>query len=308
MKVKNLEVGIRIGNKQRKFTNLILNNYLDLFANSFKEFASKELTHCVVNITKTNTKIDETSTTMNFNTLIEGTMQEVLTDNSILNKYSYTEKQTAYNYNPISSYKGQTIKEIGFGMYDYNLNAFVMYAYINVSKYNIVIQEKQPVIISRIDKIVSDMEFWSNSTKIKTPYHLTGDGIHEILGMEYERIFPKLYSLGFGILPYKYLKEYLVENLNISKTGIGEITIDNNFQNFANNSLYPSKTLYPNKKLYPQKATANLLMYKFKMYRETFPDPEGPPVLIDTGLFYVQYKKLERFGVINNLKIKYERS
>lgn len=77
MKVKNLEVGIRIGNKQRKFTNLILNNYLDLFANSFKEFASKELTHCVVNITKTNTKIDETSTTMNFDTLIEGTMQEV---------------------------------------------------------------------------------------------------------------------------------------------------------------------------------------------------------------------------------------
>ena len=52
MKVKNLEVGIKIGNKQRKFTNLILNNYLDLFANSLLDFKSKKLTCCAVNITK----------------------------------------------------------------------------------------------------------------------------------------------------------------------------------------------------------------------------------------------------------------
>ena len=46
MKVKNLEVGIKIGNKQHKFTNLILNKYLDLFAYSFLEFKDKNLDFC----------------------------------------------------------------------------------------------------------------------------------------------------------------------------------------------------------------------------------------------------------------------
>lgn len=307
MKVKNLEVGIKIGNKQRKFTNLILNNYLDLFANSLLDFKSKKLTCCAVNITKVKNIINENSTTMNYDTLIECSFEEVLTENTVLNKYSYTEDLTMYGYNPISAYNGQAIKEIGFGVYDYDTNKFTMYAYLDVSKYNIVIQEAQPVLISRIDKIASDMKFWSNSNSIKIPYHLTTDGLHAVAGMEYERILPKLYSLGFGVLPYKYTEEHLIEDLNISKTGIGEITVNNTFNNFAKNGLYPSTDLYPNENLYPKPSTATLLIYKFKMYREHYTDPEQPPTLVDTGLFYVQYKKLENFGIINNLKIKYER-
>lgn len=307
MKVKNLEVGIKIGNKQKKFTNLILNNYLDLFANSLLNFESKQLTYCAVNITKVKNIINENSTTMNYDTLIECNFEEVLTENAVLNKYNYTEDLTAYGYNPISFYNGQTIKEIGFGVYDFNTNKFTMYAYLDVSKYNIVIQEAQPVVISRIDKIVSDMKFWSNSNSIKVPYHLTANGLRDITGMEYERVLSKLYSLGFGILPYKYTEEHLIEDLNISKTGIGEITVNNTFNNFAKNGLYPNTDLYPNENLYPKPSTATLLIYKFKMYKEQYTDPEQPPTLVDTGLFYVQYKKLENFGIINNLKIKYER-
>ena len=307
MKVKNLEVGIKIGNKQKEFTNLILNNYLDLFANSLLNFESKQLTYCAVNITKVKNIINENSTTMNYDTLIECNFEEVLTENAVLNKYNYTEDLTVYGYNPISFYNGQTIKEIGFGVYDFDTNKFTMYAYLDVSKYNIVVQESQPVVISRIDKIVSDMKFWSNSNSIKVPYHLTANGLRDITGMEYERVLSKLYSLGFGILPYKYTEEHLIEDLNISKTGIGEITVNNTFNNFAKNGLYPNTDLYPNKNLYPKPSTATLLIYKFKMYREQYTDPEQPPTLVDTGLFYVQYKKLENFGIINNLKIKYER-
>lgn len=307
MKVKNLEVGLKIGNKERKFTNLITNGYLDLFANSFLNFASKELTHCAVNITKYNEDIDANSTTMDYDVLIEGNLQEILTENTVLNKYSYTEEGTLYGYNPISSYYGKTIKEIGFGTYDWNSKSFIMYAYLDVSKYSITIQEGQPVIISRTDKIATDMKFWSNSTRIKAPYHLTVDGLHAISGMDYTRILPQLYSCGFGILPYLYKDEYLVKDLNVQKTGIGEITVNGINSNFAKDDLFPRPDLYPTPNLYPREATANLLIYKFEMYREIFEDPEQPPTLVDTGLFYVQYKELTRFGLIENLKIKYER-
>ena len=307
MKVKNLEIGIKIGNKERKFTNLILNRYLDLFANSILDFTSKQLVDCVINITKNNANIDENSTTMEFDTVIEGNLNEVLTENTVINKYSYAEENTLYGFNKISNFVGQTLKEVGFGIFDFENDKFTMYAYLDVSKYNIIIQAGQPIVISRTDKIVSDMKFWSNSSTIKAPYHLTADGLHEISGMDYTRVLPQLYSCGFGILPYKYIDEYLVEDLDIEKTGTGEITITGINSNFAKNDLFPRPDLYPSPDLYPQAPTANLLIYKFKMYREVYEDPMLPPILEDTGLYYVQYKELTRFGLIENLKIKYER-
>ena len=308
MKVKNLEVGIKIGNKERKFTNLILNSYLDLFANSLLDFKEKNLPYCFVNFTKSNDDITENSTEMQYDTILEANFSEnveVLTNNNIINKYYYTLPLAGFE--ALESFSGQEIKQIGFGNYDYDLDDYVLYAYLDISKYNIVIQENQPVVINRIDKITSDMNFWSNSNLIKGPYHLTGQGLLELGGFDYVRVLPKLYSVGFGVLPYLYKDEYLAEDLNIQKTGIGEITINGINSNFAKDDLFPRPDLYPAPDLYPREATANLLIYKFKMYREVYEDPVAPPLLEDTGLFYVQYKELTRFGLIENLKIKYER-
>ena len=38
MKIQNKEIDIKIGKKELKFTNMILDSYLDLFANSFISF------------------------------------------------------------------------------------------------------------------------------------------------------------------------------------------------------------------------------------------------------------------------------
>ena len=308
MKVKNLEVSIKVGNKQHKFTNLILNKYLDLFADSFLEFKDKNLDFCCINLTKEKTLITPESTEMQFDTILEfnsSERSELLTENTIINKYNY-EKPLA-GYPDLSSFVGQYIKQIGFGIYDYELQKFELYAYLDVSKYNIVVQEGQPIVISRMDKVSTDMNFWSNSNAVKCPYHLTTKGLLEVNGYEYDTVIPKLYSIGFGALPYKYTDEYLVEDLDISKTGVGEITIDNVLNNYAMNDLFPKEDLYPRPDLYPQEGTANLLIYKFKLYRKVFQDPEQPPTLKDTGLFYVQYKQLERLGQITKLKIRYER-
>ena len=266
MKIKNIEIGIKIGEKEKKFTNLILNNYLDLFANSFLDFKEKNLPYCFVSFTKSNSDITENSTSMEYNTILEADFSqsvEILTEKNIINKYYYT--LPVAEYESLESFTGQAIKQIGFGNYDYDLNDYVMYAYLDISKYNIVVQENQPIIINRIDKITTDMNFWSNSNKIKAPYHLTMRGLLETGGFDYIRVLPQLYSIGFGILPYLYIDEYLVEDLDIEKTGTGEITVNGINGNFAKNDLYPSPDLYPRPDLYPQTPTANLLIYKFKI-------------------------------------------
>ena len=308
MKIENKEVTIKIGNKTKTFKNLILNSYLDLFADSFLDFKEKNLPYCLVNFTKANLDINENSSIMQYDTILEADFSnnvEILTDSNIINKYFYETPVGGYPY--LENFKGQTIKQLGFANYDYTKQDYVLYAFIDVSKYGITIQDNQPVIISRVDKITSDMKFWSNDTRIKAPYHLTGRGLLGFVGMEYQRIIPKLYSVGVGVLPYVFTQEFLAEDLDIQRKGVGGVVINKSFINVAENDLYPSPELFPSPDLYLQKPTANLLIYKFKMFIEHYEDPSEPPVLVDTGLFYVQYKEINNFGVIEKLKINYER-
>lgn len=310
MKIKNEEVSIKIGDKTKTFTNLIMNSYLDLFADSFLNFKEKNLPYCLVNFTKNNMDIDEDSTEMQYDTILEADFAsniEVLTGSNIMNKYFYKDPVAGMNY--LEDFTGQQIRQLGFANYDYTLGKYVLYAYIDVSKYNIVIQYDQPIIISRIDKISSDMQFWANNPKLKAPYHLTGRGMFEVTGMEYQTIIPKLHSIGFGVLPYKFVSEYLEENLTISKEKVGTVNIAETFYNYKNNDLYPREDLYPSEDLYPQEPTANLLIYKFKMYKRIYPDPSNDEYeLEDTGMYYTQYRELrnDEYGKFN-LKIKYER-
>lgn len=308
MKVKNLEIGIKIGNKEKKFTNLILDSYLDLFADSFISFKQKNLPYCLVSFSKGEQTITFDSNTIKYDTILEADFsqnKEILTENNIINKYYYINPVTEYPY--LEEFAGKQIMKLGFANWDEEKKDYVMYAYLDVSKYNILIQENQPIIISRIDKISSDMNFWSNSEKVKAPIHLTGRGLVEIEGMDYFNIYSKFYSVGFGVLPYKFITEYLAEDLNISRGGVGEVLINEVFQNYAKEDLFPSQKLFPSENLYPKSPTANLLIYKFKLYKETYPNPEEPPVYEDTGMYYTQYKTVDKYGKIS-LSVKYERS
>lgn len=311
MKIKNEEVSIKIGNITKTFKNLILNSYLNLFADSFLDFKEKNLPYCFVNFTKFNLDIDENSIKMEYDTILEADFSnniEILTGSNIINKYFYKNPVASYPY--LEDFRGQTIKQLGFANWDNTKQDYVLYAYLDVSKYNITIQDNQPVTISRTDKITSDMKFWSNNSKLKAPYHLTGRGMLEVLGMEYETIIPKLYSLGFGILPYSFTNEYLAENIMIRRTtDVGTIVILEKMYNFKNNDLYPSENLYPSESLYPQNPTSNLLIYKFKMYKKIYSDPSSDDFeLKDTGMYYTQYRELKNseYGKLN-LDIKYER-
>lgn len=308
MKIENKEIGIKIGNKQLKFTNMILNSYLDLFADSFINFKNKDLPYCLLNFIQMNDEITEDSTEMNYDLILEADFNkniEVLSSTSILNKHYYRNPQVGQEW---SNFVGYKIKEIGFANYDYTLNKYVIYAYLNVSNYEIYVQDDQPIIISRIDKITSDMNLWANSSEIKAPYHLSMRGMLNYEGMEYFRTIPKLYSIGFGVLPYTLNKEYLVEDLTIQRNETGIVKIQDVLEaQYRPNTKYFNTDIYFDDDWYFGEPTYDYMIYKFKLYRETYPNPEEDPVWVDTGLFYTQYKKIEKSGNLN-LSIKYERS
>lgn len=307
MKIENKEIGIKIGNKELKFTNMILNSYLNLFADSFINFKNKDLPYCLLSFNTLN-NITEYSTEMNYDLILEADFNkniEVLSPTSIINKYYYRNPQVGQEW---GAFAGQQILNIGFANYDYTSSKYEIYAFLDVSKYNIIVQSGQPIIISRIDKITSDMNLWGNSYKIKAPYHLSMRGMLNYEGMEYFRTIPKLYSVGFGVLPYTLNKEYLVENLVIQRGDIGIVEIKNVLEaQYRPNTKYFNTDIYFNNDWYFEEPTYNYMIYKFKLYKETYPNPEEDPVWVDTGLFYTQYKKIEKSGKLN-FSIKYERS
>lgn len=307
MKIENKEVSIKIGNKVKTFTNMILNNYLNLFAKSFTQFREKNLPYCLINFTKDNSSINENSTEMEYDLVLEtqlNEIKEIVTENSITNQYYYNTVKYGYNWN---DFQGKKIKNIGFGTYSIDEDKYTIYAYLNVSNYNIIVQEYQPIYISRIDQIVSDMNFWSNNQKIKTPLHLSRMGLLEIIGNEYLRIQPQLYSIGFGVLPYTMNKEYLAEELNIS-TSNNIVTINNVIENaYRPNTKYFSKDLLMGADLIMQQPEYPLIIYKYKLYKEKYIDPVEPPIWEDTGMYYTQYKESTKYGKLK-LSVKYERS
>ena len=134
MKIRNEEVSIKIGNKEHKFTNLILNGYLDLFADSFLDFKNKDLTYCLVNFTHSNVGINENSTSMNYDLVLETYLEdeiEILTDRSITNKYYY-DKEVSGGKN-WSEFASRQIQDIGFAMYNSTTKKYIIYAYLNVA-------------------------------------------------------------------------------------------------------------------------------------------------------------------------------
>lgn len=248
---------------------------------------------------------------------------EIFTEDTIINKYYYDKEVQGQPL--LNNFLGHSIREIGFASYDENTDKYMLYACLNVSRYNITIQDNQPVIISRMDKITSDMKMWTNNTIIKTPVHLTKKGIQHIKN----KYISKLYSIGFGILPYEVNREYAVDCLCTEKTGVGKLKIvpiskdglfpktglypnknlypqkekvvKDFFTNYLKESLVPEKNLYPHKELYPKGSTYKYLIYKFRLYEIT------EESCVATEYYYNQYKKMNKYGELE-LIVTYERS
>lgn len=306
MKITNKEVSVKTGDKEYNFTNLILNNYLDLFADSFVNFKDKKLWYCFLSFTETNNNLNEKSTSMEYDVILETDTNkeiEILSAQSITNKYYYQKEISG----KIQDYLGSTLKTIGFGTIT-SSGEYILYAYLDVMRYNIMVQENQPLIISRTDTVETDMQFWSSSNLIKAPLHLTKQGARIFQGINLTHFIPKLHSVGFGVLPYTLNKEYLVKDLTIEKTETGTLKVQDKITVDYLKALYFNENLKMSDSLLMQKPSYPFLIYKFKIYKRT-PGlyPDFTPVDEETDKYYTQYTKLTKHSDLA-LKIKYERS
>ena len=317
MKIKNEDVTIKIGNKKMSFRNLILDNYIELFRDSFLEFKNKALKYCFIKFNTTQT-INEKSTTMDYDIIMNCEtyeIKQIYAGNTITNKYTYNKEFVNDNniIDTIKNHVGDKICGIGFGDLkvvedEGAITIFepVIYAFLDVSDYNIVVQEGQEIIISRIDKVSSDLLFFSPYPVLKLPYHLSIEGYLATTGMEYSEIVPKLESIGFGNLSNVMRDEIPAEQLNITKEGIDTINIGPLTLKNEGKGLYPSYNLYPSEDLYPQKSTPRWIIYKFRMYRIEYDRDTSEETWVPVGGYYYQSQYTEAFGKMN-LKIKYER-
>lgn len=308
MKVSNEFVRIRTGNKEKIFRNLILNNYLKLYADSFLEFKDKTLNACLINFTHDN-KITEESTSMKYDLVIIADSRDIFQKNSptqITTEYYYRRQISGEDIYISDNYKkwfGSNIKDIGFAHYDYGTQEYILYAYLDVSAYNVVLQENQPLAVVRQDKVTSDYDFWSNSPRVNAPFHLSTVGFKDIVGFEATYYYPKLYSIGFGELPYSLQKEYKVDELDITQNN-NVITIDGVQGNYLSDTLYMSPDILMSEDLFMREATWRYLVYTFHLWKRENPESDN---YIDSGLNYAQYLDLRQHGKLD-LTVKYERN
>ncbi len=308
MKISNEFVRIRTGNKEKIFRNLILNNYLKLYADSFLQFKDKTLNACLINFTHSN-NINENSTAMQFDLAIFTDSRDIYQKNSpteITTEYHYKRDSLGIDIYLSTEYKkwfGAVIQDIGFAHYDYGTQQYTLYAYLDVSNYNVVLQENQPLAVVRQDKVLSDYDFWSNSPRVIAPYHLSADGFKDIKGFEAFYYYPRLYSVGFGELPYALQKEYLTAELDIVQNN-NIITINGIQGNYLSNTLYMSPDILMSRDLFMQEATWRYLVYTFHLWKRENPESDN---YIDSGLNYAQYLDLRQHGKLD-LSVKYERN
>ena len=189
MKIKNELVSIKIGKKQYDFNNLVLDEYLKRFARSQLNEEDVNLTtmdkrarYCLIKFDEPLEDISAKSEIQNsdFDICLMGSTiaNQDISEQNITTEYLYASyfiwdynKKTAEDVK-ISDYYGKKITAIGFNSW-WAKGSVLVLAVLDVSNYNIYLQENQELSVTRKDVITTDALFYSNDkSKVPGPVHL----------------------------------------------------------------------------------------------------------------------------------------
>lgn len=321
-KIENVEINIKVGKREYTIKNLILNELLNVYAKALitdYKTQRKYLKHCFV---KFNTPLTFNENSKLKNTdfdiaILNDTTEVELSPNQITKKYNWSNSLYDFSTTRVwNDYKGKKICTIGFGFNFMKSSTYNMCAVVDVSNYNIYVEENEEICITRIDRITTDTVFTtSNKEKVKGPVHLHG-GITGILpsqtftspdGTEKRFVegvaYAKLTNIGLSDFTNKIEKELQLNN---------NYEVNNNVFKIKNiyspPGLYPNGDLFPSDDLFPEEKSYKYLILKFKLYQDvdkgTFSTPNV--VVTDTGEYYLQAIELDKYNNVE-LDIKYER-
>lgn len=341
MKIKNEQVILRIGNKKYEFQNLILDEYLKRFARRQQDkdklnlLKNKtELNCCLLKFDTPIESLSETSQLVNedFDICIDiSTFTQQISQKQVSIVYNYDSNFIMYDYNKsgkldIKDYYGRQITAIGFNStYLRNSIAEEVYvcAVLDTSNYNIYLQEKQEISITRKDIIETDAIFSSNDkSKIPGPVHLAPFGVPQLIyqpniynneGNSWHSYkdagYGILYSVGLSSYSDYIDKEFIIgEDVFVENNGT-EITIKG-IENYLNldNPVFSDESLYPSDSIYPIKANYKYIILKYKVWQNVHSGDFDNVITTttDTGCFYYMAIPINKFGK-SDLTIKYER-
>lgn len=329
-KVKNIGIDIKIGNKEYKLRNLILNTLLNSYINKLVSQYDQMRTvlgSCLLKFSPLqNYNADSLIRCDSFDICIStSNIASINSKNKIVNKYVYSsENEYIYDYSKetdlnikIKDYIGQKIYALGFSFAgtDGTLN---IDAILDVSNYEIYIESGEEILITRIDEVATDGIFTSLHEKVNFPVHLSGRGVEGILAAQelwdtnhlnsytiYNNAYAKLTNFGLSNVVDEIELEYdITDNYEINDN---VFTIKNIW---SPKGLYPSNELYPDDNLYPDLEPFNYLILRFKLFQKVAAEDatyENQKEIIKfTGAEYLQAIPLDKIGNVN-LNIKYER-
>ncbi len=326
-KIKNLSIDIKIGNKEYKFRNLILNKLLNSYAKSLIEEYNKgwcSMDTCCIkfspidideNLDLTNSDFDICVFNINKNTTVSNasvTIKNVCsTENTIV--YDYSERTT----HELNYYVGKKIYVLGF-TFTFASGAGIN-AILDVSNYDITIYENEILVITRIDEISSDSIFTSFDEKVLGFVHLAPEGIDGILPPQ--TLWNEDHTVSTTIYNNAYAKLEKISFANEIGEHELEVDIGSNYTVLNNiftikNVLCP-KVIFPNPNLFPSTELYTLAQYykyinlHFKLYQKIAEGTYDDYELVETytGAEYMQsipVKEIEKDGNLE-IKIKYER-
>lgn len=342
MKIKNEYIEIKIGNKKYEFKNLILNTYLKKFVHS--QLASTDSNiRLRRNLITLGFKFDEPIKNINQDSKISINESDIVTyrttlfetiqgtENEILVNYRFQlpYKQGSYidiaNYGNVDDllleslekYKGRKIVQVFFATYWISYSEttpIYIDAILDVSNFDIYIQENQDIYITRRDTITTDAIFYTNSKEtIKYPEHLSPIKVLDIFNQgefSYEygdgsstnakanKAYSQLYSIGFSNSIDKIEKEFINGKDFTAVEENNKLKIINIENKYLGSLIYPNINIFPSLNLYPVQEKFKYIVYKYKLFQDyiLYYDTVGDNWVRedrDTGLYYLQAKEIE---------------
>ena len=345
MEIKNDCIEIKIGNKKYEFKNLILDTYLKKFVHS-QLYPTDFNTKLRRNLKTIGIKFDEPIKDINEKSEINILESDIVTYSASLfetvegaEKTIYVDYRYNIPYSTVGSnayyididklnieediaiyslekFKGKKIAQIFFASYWIGLNDNPIYidAILDVSNFNIYIQENQDIYITRKDIISTDAIFYYiDNELIKYPEYLSPIKVLDIFNqgwveyeyeegsytrMEADKAYSQLYSIGFSNSIDKIEKEFINGKDFTAVEEDNKLKIINIENKYLGSLIYPNINIFPSLNLYPLQEKFKYIVYKYKLFQDYIlyydvTEDNWVREDRDTRLYYLQAKEID---------------
>lgn len=342
MKIKNDEIIIKNGKRTYELKNTILNNYLTRFVlrqmNTNYNTADKQtaINVCLLKF-ETPIQFDETSeitnnmfdlgtlyvpelaseTNVNATQIISGVTAQIKYDFIFSPQQLYTDYNIGRDGYFLSDYYNKKVTAIGFSGSGENQDKVL--AIIDVSNYNIYLQENEVLTVTRKDTVKSDSLFWSNDNeKVPGAFHLAPFGGEQVINQPtiynsnrsawhsfYDYAYGIIHSVGVSNRIDKIEKEYVIgTDIQMEQDG-GNLLI----KNIQNNSSVARTFLSRFLPFYPTRSDYKYYIIKYKVWQKVHSGTYNNVIETNTETKYFYHVAVPINGRTGNidLKISYER-